>query len=144
MVCTYTGCLPSNPLQNNEHSPPALVSYEQMLILLGFGYHSSREASVENQVGRLKINYEVLTPLRCSSLTDCSFSEDLALALPKAPSSFLHTLTRLHASPHFSIYYYLYSLPQNLYITSGSKFGGDFLLYYGNDPLISQPRLGIT
>ncbi|KAJ9077374.1 tRNA-splicing endonuclease subunit Sen34 [Entomophthora muscae] len=127
MVCTYIGCLPSNPLQNIEHSLPALVSFEQLLILLGFGgYHSSWDAPAEKQAGKLKINLELLTPLRCSSLNDYKDSKDLALALPRAPPLFLNMLSRLRSSPRFSIYEYLYSLPKNLYITSGSKFGGDF------------------
>ncbi|KAI0232640.1 tRNA-splicing endonuclease subunit [Massospora cicadina] len=133
LVCNFIGCLPTNPLQNLDHSVPALVSYEQLLILLEVDDLNSPAPPANNQPGGLKINLELLTPPKSSSPADFNGAEELARALPSAPPPLLQMLSRLRASARYAIYAYLYALPQNLFITSGSKFGGDFLLYY-DDP----------
>ncbi|KAI9291918.1 tRNA-intron endonuclease catalytic domain-like protein [Neoconidiobolus thromboides FSU 785] len=127
MVCNFIGCLPSNPLQNHDNSLPALLAFEQLLILLNLD-----NIPLKNEPP-ISIHLEQFSIKKGNDLSHLKEYEKLYNALPKAPPALLAPLNRISNSSKYLVYLYLYQAPQKFFITSGSKFGGDYLLYY-DDP----------
>lgn len=123
IISNLTGCLPSNPLQNLERSLPALLSYEQLLVLLTQTPSTIPFKIRLEQIGKKKQLY-------VKDINEFEDLEELVRLLPEAPKELLLPLDKLRNSNKFWVYLALYQ--QSFFITSGQKFGGDYLLYYGN------------